>query len=231
MNTIDPFPTQLLESDMSHSVAVGLTLFFGAALGGYYLADAVTKRWNSIEKRVDELESSVHDTEKLEEENSENLREMETRIREKQDYDESDEIEEKKSQGWKGIYNQEGRQVVVTLWQEKECTVKQNQEWVAWNGEANASTVVRDFYLGNLHPEFLWSLDESDVSLVASVDDTFVNGWDSVIKLKIYMAFTSKKSLLEFVEAAHWNGNPTLNSALAKIVESGSINWNRILID
>ncbi len=220
-----------VESNMSQSISLGITFFLAATLGGYYLADAVVKRWNTIEKRVDELASSVHDTEAFEEENSERLREMETRIREKQDYDESNEIEEKKSQAWKGIYNEDGKQLVVTLWQEKECTVKQNQEWLAWNGETNASTVVRDFYLGNLHPEFLWSLDESDVSFVASVDDTFVNGWDSVIKLKIYMSFPSKQSLLEFVEQAHWNGNPTLNSALAKLVESGSINWNRTLID
>ena len=216
---------------MSQSLSIGITFFLAASLGGYYLADAVVKRLNAMEKRVDELASSVHDTEALEEETSESLREIETRIREKQDYDESNEIEEKKSQAWKGIYNQEGRHVVVTLWQEKECTLKQNQEWIAWNGETNASTVVRDFYLGNLHPEFLWSLDESDVSLRASVDDTFVNGWDSVIKIKIYMAFASKESLLDFVEQTHWNGNPTLNSALAKILDSGSINWNRILID
>jgi hypothetical protein len=230
MNTIEAFPSQILEREMNQSMSFAIAMFLGAAVGGYYLADRV-KHWNAIEKRVDELVSSVHDTEILEEQNSESLREMEARIREKQDYDESNEIEEKKSQAWKGIFNQEGKQLVVTLWQEKECTIKQNQEWIAWDGQDNSSTVVRDFYLGNLHPEFLWSLDESGVSLVASVDDTFVNGWDSVIKIKIFMSLASKQTLLEFVEQAHWNGNPTLNSALAKMLESGSIAWNRVLID
>lgn len=228
MNTIEPFSDKILESDMSPSVVLGLTLFLGAALGGYYFMDTV-KRWNELDTRLNEIETSLHDTETMEVANSRTLHEMDQRIREKKDYDESEEIDEGKYQAWRGEYHEDNRKVEIQLWREKEMTVKSNQEWLSNTNHGPVTT--RDFYLGNLNPEFHWEIREGDYYFITKVYESFVESWDTVIKLEIFMTFPSRKNLLELVETPEYNGDPTVNSALQKLLEKNLIRWQRVLID
>jgi hypothetical protein len=227
MNTIAP----LVESGMHQPVSLAIAMFFGAAFGGYYFIDTV-KRWRALEKQVTELEADVHESTTIEQANSHILEEMDQRLREKKDYDESDEIQEGKYQAWRGEYHEESRKVEIQLWREKEVRIKENQEWTSQTlTRKDTSIASRDFYLGNLHPEFQWEIREGDYSFITTVSETFVESWDTSIKLEICMTFPSKETLLEFVETPYFNGNVTVNAALKKCLEKNLIQWQKVLID
>jgi hypothetical protein len=227
MNTIAP----LVESGMHQPVSLAIAMFFGAAVGGYYCIDAV-KRWRALEKQVTQLEAEVHEAEAVEQSNSQMLEEIDQRLREKQDYDESEEIQEGKYQAWRGEYQEESRKVEIQLWREKEVSIKENQEWTSQTSTRKDTSIAsRDFYLGNLHPEFQWEIREGDYYFITTVCETFVESWDTSIKLEICMTFPSKESLLHFVEQPFSNGNPTINLALKKCLETNLIQWQKVLID
>jgi hypothetical protein len=173
----------------------------------------------------------MHDVTSIQDAHADALQECDQRIREKQDYDSSDDVQHGKYQGWVGIYTAMNRNMQITILREKYSTLQKNQEWVAWDGSANASTVVRDFYLGNSDPDFSWNIVETDTSLLFQVAETLVNGWDSVIKIQITFTLPAKESLLEFTEQEYYNGSPTLNLALKKVIDKKMVEWSRILID
>jgi hypothetical protein len=230
MNTIAPFPSQLLEKEMSQHVSLAIAMFLGAAIGGYYCLDTI-KRWTTLEKQVAQLEVEVHESEAIEQANSQLLEDIDQRLREKQDYDEADEIQEATYQAWKGEYTEEAFRVEIQLWREKEVTIKENQEWTSLAPTRKDSSIAsRDFYLGNLHPEFQWEVREGDY-YITTVRETFVESWDTSIKLEICMTFPSKESLLQFVEQPSSNGNPTVNAALKKCLETSLIEWQKVIID
>jgi hypothetical protein len=231
MNTIAPFPSQLLEKEMSQQMSLAIAMFLGAALGGYYCIDTI-KRWTALEKQVAQLEIDVHESDAIEQANSQLLEEVEQRLREKKDYDEADEIQEAKYQAWRGEYTEETCKVEIQLWREKEMAIKENQEWTSLTLTRKDSSIAsRDFYLGNLHPEFQWEVREGDYYYITTVRETFVESWGTSIKLEIFMTFPSKESLLQFVEQPSSNGNLTLNAALKKCLETNLIQWQKILID
>ena len=230
MNLIEPIPEQLMNKDIPPSLSISITLFIGAVLAGYYCVDLL-KRWKETDTQINEIQTKVQDTESMLEAQADTIHELDQRIREKKDYDDSEEIQEGKYQAWKGFYHENYRKCEIKIWREKLSSLKKNQEWTAWTGEKDSSITVRDFYLGNLHPEFQWTLDEGDTYFIANVSDTFVNTWDSVIKIVICQTFGSKEDVLQFTEQEYYNGNLTLNLALKKYIEIGSIQWSRVLID
>lgn len=231
MNLVEPISQEMVNSSMSSTAPFTFTLFLGAALGGFYLYDLV-QRWQKTEDRVNQLDQKVLDAAAFQEAQAEITEEHEQRIREKKDYDESDEIQEDKYQAWKGEYY-EGPQtkLEVSLVRKKLSTVKENQQWVAWDGESNGSVIARDYYLGNLHPEFQWEIREGEHYYTTVVNERFVEGWDTVIQLDIFMTFSSQESLVKFTENQYFNGAPTMNLALKKFLEMNSIEWQRVLID
>lgn len=215
---------------MPVSGTLSFTIFLGAALSGFFFYDML-QRWKKSDERLWQLEQKIHDTSSLQETQADTLQEHEQRIREKEDYDESDEIEENKYQAWCGEYEKELCKIKINLWREKRTTIKENQGWVSWNGQKDGSTTVRDFYLGNLNPDFHWDVQESTSFYTAIASETFVENWDNVICLNIGMTFPSKAALLEFVGTSEFWPNLTSNLALKKILEENFVDWKRILID
>jgi hypothetical protein len=230
MNLIDPLSQQGISKEMPSSVAFSLTLFVGAVLGGIYLVEEI-RRWKSVETRVSDLEESYHDMSSLQESQAETFQEYDERIREKKDYDSSEELEGTKYQAWHGAFEDMYRNTDILIYREKCSTIQKNEGWLAWDKTSDASTTVRDFYLGNSNPDFDWQVQNLDTSLCGTVSETLVNGWDSVIKIRITTTVPSEKYLLEFLQKDSYEGNLSWNLALKKAVDEKLITWSRILTD
>ncbi len=221
---------ETMSRDLPPTTTLAMTLFLSSCLAGFYIYD-IMKRNKSTEARVAELEHVVHETATLQESQSDILQEHDNRIREKKDYDESEEIEEGKYQAWSGVLEESNLALTFSIWREKYSTVKKNLDWTTWDGTQDGSCVVRDFYLGNSNPDFSWILrSSSEYTVQAIMHDTLINGWDSVCKIEIILA-APKEKVLQFVSQQEFEGSKTLNLVVKKSVEDGLIRWSRLLID
>lgn len=222
---IDPFEQEIISRDMPPSASFVLTLFIGTCVGGLYIYD-MYKKQKEYEKKIDELESKYTAIARLQDEQEETLEELDQRLREKKDFDSDEEIQEKKYQAWCGYSNcnADNVDVEISIWREKLSTQKKNNEWVSSSETSDASCTVRDFYLGNSSPEFEWQFDETTHS--ASVNETMVNGWDSVIKIKIGITHDAN-SPVSVDDSFH----KKMNSILKQCMKEDTIEWSRILID
>ena len=230
MNPILSIEPETMAHDMSPTTTLAFTLFISSFLAGFYIYDII-KRNKSTEDRLTELEHVVHETASFQESQSDTLREHDERIREKKDYDETEEIEEGKYQAWMGFVEDPKIPLTFTIWREKCSTIKKNLEWTNWDRIQDGSCVVRDFYLGNSNPDFSWSLKFPSAHTVhAEMYDTLINGWDSVCKIRIILP-ASKDDILDFVSQQEFEGSKTMNLVIKKSVEGGVIHWSRILID
>jgi hypothetical protein len=223
---------EMIPRDIPVSASISLTLFFGAALCGLYVFD-LWKRVKQTESDLKEIRDTCTDVKEHQTIQDDTLEEYDQRIREKKDFDESDEIEEMKYQAWDGSYKGNEFIFTVRIWREKESTLKKNQEWVHWDGKEDSSCIVRDFYLGNSNPDFTWifhHFSESD-AVRAEMHDTLINGWDSVLKIRIYLDARAKSDILQFVSESVFDGNQTANKVLKKCVDDNLFMWSRILIE
>ncbi len=230
MNPILSIEQQTMPHDTSPITTLALSLFFSSFLAGFYIYDII-KRNKSTDDRLSELEHVVNETATLQESQSDTLQEHDNRIREKKDYDESEEIEEGKYQAWMGFVEDSKMPLTLTIWREKCSTAKKNLEWTNWDRTKDGSCIVRDFYLGNSNPDFFWILQFPSAHMVhAEMVDTLINGWDSVCKIRLILK-ASKDDILHFVSQREFEGSKTLNLVVKKSVEGGFIHWSRILID
>jgi hypothetical protein len=229
MNSIEPLSKEMLEKEMTPTASLSFALFLGVALSGFYFYDLL-KRWNNIDEYLLQFDKKLEKICTIQDAQTDVIEEHEQRIREKKDYDESDEVQYDKYQAWKGEYFDEPRKVEISLSRKKETTLKENQDWIVWEGESNASVTARDYYLGNLNPDFQWEIREGDDYYILVAMESFVESWNSVILLEIFMTFPSQESLLEFTEQTSFNGNPTINLALKKCLEEKKLQWQRVLI-
>jgi len=221
---------EMISRDLSPMTSLALTIFFTSFLTGFYIYDIIKKN-KATEDRLTELEQVIHETATLQESQSDTLREHNERIREKKDYDESEELELHKYQAWSGFLKESKIALTFMIWREKFSTVNKNLDWTDWDKSQDASCVVRDFYLGNSNPDFSWILGStSQDTIQAEMLDTLINGWDSVSKIKIILT-ASKENVLQFVSQQEFEGSKTLNLVVKKSVEDGLIEWSRILID
>jgi hypothetical protein len=229
---ITPFDQEVISRDMSGTTTLAVSLFVSAFFTGYHLYDIYVKN-KQLEKRIEDLESRIVDLEGLEESNAEALQEHEVRIREKQDYDEYQEVEQGKYQAWKGVFLEGG--IVLQILLKRKCldTIASNQEWVS-QGEDERACTVRDFYLGNSHPEFSWQFVEKkdeDESMFASVKDSFIDGWRNVLELTVDVEYRSKENILGFVSEESFEGNKTMNTLLKKCIDEKLLYWVRCLVN
>jgi hypothetical protein len=221
---------ETMSRDMSPTTTLALSFFITSFLTGFYIYDII-KRNKSTEDRLMELEHVVHETASLQDSQSDTLREYDERIREKKDYDETEEIEEGKYQAWMGFLEDPKMPLTLTIWREKCSTAKKNLEWTTWDGTQDGSCVVRDFYLGNSNPDSSWILQFPSAHTVhAEMYDTLINGWDSVCKIRIFLT-ASKEDILQFISQSEFEGSKTLNLVVKKSIEGELIRWSRILID
>lgn len=133
-----------------------------------------------------------------------------------------DEVELGKNQAWQGLWTEDDFTLSITIWRQKDSTVRKNEEWMEWNGEEDASCTVRDFYLGNSTPDFLWSVEESETEAVGRVSETLINGWDSVIQVRIRSVGPSKTTIEEKFGS--------FNGLLKHAIASKSIEWSRQIL-
>lgn len=231
MNTLY-FPEQqdLVNRDMAPTTSLAFSLFISSFVAGFYIYD-LFKKSKVTEGRLGELEHVLHETATVQESHSDILQEHDQRIREKQDYNEGEEVQHGKYQAWQGIYTGDHIDFRVEIVREKESTVQKNASWIYWDRSDDGSCTVRDFYLGNSHPDFSWEIQSgSDNIMSASVSDTLINGWDSLVKIKMILV-ASEDRLVNFTGSESFVGNSTLNVALKKMVDDKKIQWNRILLD
>ncbi len=233
MNTfIIPDSEYLPNEEMSANTPMITTILFTVFFGGMYVYD-MYKKYKDSEEHVKQIENNVDEMALQQAAHADILTEHEHRIREKQNYDETEEIEDGKYQAWIGSHVHP--QVTIMIWRQKISTIKKNQEWVSWNGQEDASTVVRDFYLGNSSPDFEWTVKEEavgqDECVEASVEDTMVNGWDSLIKLQIKMRMYASETPCDYINDQDFIDNQSINALLKRVLKSKQLIWMRGLID
>ncbi len=251
---IEPPELSLVDSDMSSNTSLIFTVLLTACMGGMYIYD-MYKKQKETESSIKELENNVETVEAIIETHSNLIEEQEQRLLEKKNYDDSEEIEEKTYQAWEGtfesssLYNERMIYLKITLCREKLSTIKKNKEWVAWNHTDDGSVTVRDFYLGNNNPEFKWEFVSRDCYgdsfLEIITTDSFINGWDSVIRIninaKVYIPTIldeddeyedERDVLVQFIEEeSSDDDNKLMNKVLKKCIEDKCIDWSRILIE
>jgi hypothetical protein len=208
--------------EMSSTASLAVSLFLGGFVGGWYLYDLFVKQ-KTLDDRIYDVSGHVDHLDSLQNAQSEILCEHDQRIREKKDYDEGEEVDEAVYQGWRGISSSDsGTSLSILIWREKLSTLAKNRQWADWLGQQDGACTVRDYYIGNLHPDFTWAVDEVEGALCASVRETMVNGWDSVVKLKI-LAYGQDDSVAD-------RSNQTWNQILKGAIEKNTIKWSKELI-
>jgi hypothetical protein len=217
---------EMPQTDVSPLASLTLSMFLGACMCGWTLYDLYVKSKRS-DDILGEISHSLEETAALQESQAQALVEHDQRIREKKDYDDTEEAEEGKYQAWKGSVKTPDFLITIFIWREKISTIRKNQDWLCWDGSNDGSCVVRDFYLGNSNPDFEWKLQKTEDLLHAVVEETMVNGWDSVVKLKINMGYDSDESLLTYTGTV--DSEDIFNAVLKKTIHL--ISWERILLD
>jgi len=208
--------------DMPGNVAFAWSLFLSMGIVGWGLYDLYEKT-KSSEKRFEEIEEHLHSVDSEHVVQTLTARELEERIREKKDYDESEEIQEDTYQAWKGVAEMKDVILSVLIWREKNSTVRKNQDWVEWDGTHDSSCVVRDFYLGNGSPDFSWKRLDVEGVFHGIASETMVNGWDSVIRMVIRVSWPSTVNLEEEMSMV-------CNRYLKVAIEESTIHWTKSLL-
>ena len=140
-------------------------------------------------------------------------------------------IEEGKYQAWKGEVPGE---LDVLIVREKLGTHKSNQSWQVWDGKDNSSVKVRDFYINSYSAE--WTFVRDSANCIASLDDVLINGWNSVVRMKM----TIKKPLSfwkwgNVPWAKYINLDETMDVGLLYLSKEkklyNKIQWQRVLVD
>ena len=142
-------------------------------------------------------------------------------------------IEEGKYQAWKGEVPGE---LDVLIVREKLGTHKSNQSWQVWDVKDNGSVKVRDFYINSCSAD--WTFVKDSSSLIASIDDVLINGWNSVVRLKV----TIKKPLTAIVRGTITYANfdkhgdemaqkQFMTETVLQKELSKKIQWQRVLVD
>lgn len=136
----------------------------------------------------------------------------------KKDIDEEENLEEDVYQSWSGTFADGINSLVATLVWKKETSRKENAKWVEWNGEQDGSVVNRNFYLGNETPSFEWIMTSREFDTKAVVKETFMDGWNSVIQLKLTAFVRESKTKEE------------MNLFLGDLVQQDRIEWQRCML-
>ncbi len=236
MNLIEPFEHQGMVSKDGFTTLAFTFLLSGCTAGWYIYT--LLKKVDLLENKLAKLDTDVYVVQEEQIVQSNTLEDHDHRIRQKQDYDESYEIEDGKYQAWQGNFLKDDIQLKIYIWRDKLSTRNKNQEWISWNkmeeakDEEDSSVVVRDFYLGNSNPEFKWLLESDMKDLYRLVvKETMTNGWNSLIKIEITLSCSKKEHLAEFVGMKNYNYDETTNAVLQKCIKDELIDWSKILMD
>ena len=137
----------------------------------------------------------------------------------KQDKDTENEIESV-YQAWSGAFADGENSLIITLIRKGFCLKRENNTWIDWDGSEDASVVSRNFYLGNQNPSFDWKIEPRDNDVKATVSETMIDGWDSIIQMKL-TAFVNNS----------YTSSEQLNSYLQELIVENKIEWQKTIID
>lgn len=136
----------------------------------------------------------------------------------KKDIDEEEHLEEDVYQSWLGTFADGTNSMVATLVWKKESSRKENANWIEWNREQDGSVINRNFYLGNESPSFDWLLTNREADTKGVVNETFMDGWNSVIQLNL-TAFVKEPKTKE-----------GMNLFLGDLLQQERIDWQRCML-
>jgi hypothetical protein len=138
----------------------------------------------------------------------------------KQDADERFNLDKTVYQAWSGTFADGENSLIATIVKQRFCTRKENEEWVDWDGSHDSSVITRNFYLGNTKPSFEWELESRDFDTKATVKDIMIDGWDSLIQLKLTCYMKNSYETSEH-----------MNAFLRKLIEENRIEWQKTVLD
>ena len=136
----------------------------------------------------------------------------------KRDIDTEDLVDENLFQAWSGTFADGQNSLIATLVWKKEHSRKKNGKWVDWNGEQDGSVTNRDFYIQKENPSFDWQITKREFDTKAVVKESFMDGWNSVILLKITVFVPEKKT------------NDEMNLFFKSLLEANQIDWQKSLL-
>lgn len=136
----------------------------------------------------------------------------------KKDIDLEDLVEENIFQAWSGTFADGKNSLIATLVWKKESSRKKNSKWIDWNGDQDDSVTNRDFYLQKESPSFEWLITKREEDTKAVVKETFMDGWNSVILLKIAMFVEEEKTGSE------------MNEFLKSLQNGNQIDWQKVVL-
>lgn len=136
----------------------------------------------------------------------------------KKDIDEEDSVEPDVYQSWSGTYADGEDSLIITIVREKIHPKKKNIAWMDWDGTTDSSVISRNFYLGNSDPSFIWSLEKRDFDTKAWVSETMIDGWESVVRMKLTAFMRDEIS------------SERMNVYLKSWIENEKIDWQKTLL-
>jgi hypothetical protein len=136
----------------------------------------------------------------------------------KKDIDVEEQVEEDMFQTWSGTFADGKNSLIATLVWKKENMRKENCKWLDWNGDNDGSVTNRDFYLQKENPSFDWQITKREFDTKATVKETFMDGWNSVILLKFTVFVEDEKTSQE------------MNLFLKSLLEAARIEWQKCIL-
>lgn len=146
-------------------------------------------------------------------------KQMESLVVTKKDIDEKEALEENVFQSWSGTFADGSNSLIATIVWKKHHSKGKNDKWIDWDGVEDDAVVNRNFYLGNESPSFDWSLEQRDFDMKATVKETFTDGWNSLVQMKITAFVIEPKTSQE------------MNAFLKDLVQANRIEWQKTVID
>lgn len=127
-------------------------------------------------------------------------------------------IEDDVYQAWTGTYADGENSLLLYIIRKKLTSREKNARWVEWDQSEDTSVTSRNFYLGNLNPSFTWSFKKREADIQASVQDTLMDGWNSVISMK-FDGFVKEEDTDE-----------KMNAFFRQLISNNRIEWQKILL-
>lgn len=137
----------------------------------------------------------------------------------KQDIDVKNTLQEDIYQGWTGTYADGENSLLLYIIRQKTTSKRKNDTWIEWDGSEDTSVTSRNFYLGNLDPSFSWSFEKRESDIQASVQDTLMDGWNSVVHMK-FDAFIKEEE----------DTDEKMNLFFKQLIVNNRIEWEKILL-
>jgi hypothetical protein len=125
-------------------------------------------------------------------------------------------VDEDFYQAWHGTYADGDNSLLIHIARQKVCSKENNKRWLSWDGSDDASTISRNFSLGNGDPTFNWQVVERENDVHGFVRDTMTDGWNSAVHMKLD-CFLSEEG-------------DSMNAFVKDLIAKNKIEWHKVLL-